>query len=199
MSQYTGLLEQQAQRARDLAEAFTDVAEAQTEINMNPINPTSLGAASIGNMKGLPGFEKPELPGIQEYGGKPAQMIKGFSSMQEALMGLAETFSKFFSDVNLGFQGMIDGIITGLKRLVMELLAKAAILAILAVITGVPLSGAMFKSLLFGGDIGSLIKGGAIGGGAAAVPMSGKVEFVLKGSDLYGSVNRYSKELNVGT
>lgn len=141
------------------------------------------------------------MEGIQNAPGQAATAIKEFSSMQEAIMNLSETFSTFFSDVNLGFQGMIDGIITGLKRLVMELLAKAAILALLGVITGVPLSGAMFKNLLFGGNIGSLLKGGAIGGGggAAAVPLSGKVEFVLKGKDLYGSMNRYASELNTAT
>lgn len=129
-----------------------------------------------------------------------SSQVKEFSSMQEAIMSLSATFSTFFSDVNLGFQGMIDGIITGLKRLVMELLAKAAILGILALITGVPLSGEMFKNLLFGDSIGSLLKGGAIGGGGGtSVPMSGKVEFVLKGKDLYGSVNRYSSELATGT
>lgn len=170
MSQYSGLMEQQAQRARDLVDAFTPVPKVIEEVNKafedSAINNASLGPAARGNMKGLPGFEN-QLPGLREQNFNMPEAIKEFSSMQEALMNLSSTFSKFFSDVNLGFQGMIDGIITGLKRLVMELIAKASILAILSLITGVPLSGAMFKSLLFGGDIGSLIKGGAIPSGGA--------------------------------
>ena len=206
MSQYSGVMEQQAQRARDLVDAFTPLPKILEDVNerlQNPINYQSLGKAARGNMKGLPGFEKPGMEGIQNAPGQAAEAIKEFSSMQEAIMNLSATFSTFFSDVNLGFQGMIAGIITGLKRLVMELMSKAVFLTILSVITGGGLPTLnMFKNLLLGKDWGTILGGRLAGGSAKAVgsaPMSGSVEFVLKGKDLYGSVNRYSQELGYGT
>lgn len=164
-----------------------------------PINEVS----KFPTLKGLPGF-KPGAPDvISEYGGSPGDMIKEFSDMQTALMDLSATFSTFFSDVNLGFQGMVDGVITGLKRLVMELIAKSAILALLSVITGVPLSGAMFKKLLFG-NFSSMIGGGTgIGGSgwksSGNIQQSITLQGVLKGKDIYLSNQRFVNELNVGT
>lgn len=124
-------------------------------------------------LTGLPGQNNLEAlqkdVGILSPGGDySGDKIKEFSDMQVAIMDLSSTFSRFFSDVNLGFEGMIEGVITGIKRLVAELIAKAVFLTLLSAITGVPLTGEMFKSLMFGGSVGSLIGGGAIGGGASS-------------------------------
>ena len=141
----------------------------------------------------VPGMPSGALPGIQDYGGIDS-MTKEFGEMQIAIMNLSETFASFFSGINLGFQGMIDGIITGIKRLVMELMAKAVWLAILGAITGVPLTGGMFKNLLFGSSVNTLIKGGALGTGPAKsnIPASGasvgnmsqQLVATLKGKDV---------------
>ncbi len=120
---------------------------------------------------------------------------------QLALVNLADTFAGFFSDVNLGFQGMIDGVITGIKRLVAELVAKAVILAILNVLlpgAAVPLT----LSNIIGGGAGSLIGGKATGktsslGSAAPAGMSQTIKIVgntvIQGKDLAVVWGRYNE------
>lgn len=93
-------------------------------------------------------------------------LSEGLTESQKSLLDLSKTFAGFFSDVNLGFQGMIDGVITGIKRLVMELLAQAIILTLLTIITGGTVNGAMFKSLLPAG-LGKVVGSG--GGGGAGI------------------------------
>ncbi|HUV85277.1 MAG TPA: hypothetical protein VMV86_06165 [Methanosarcinales archaeon] len=131
-------------------------------------------------------------------------MIHGLDESQEALIGLSETFASFFSDVNLGFEGMIDGVITGIKRLVMELIAKAAFLAILSTIfpgAGVSLN---LKTIL-GGNASKLIGsgGGSSGGSSKGLAGNGNLNInvtgKIHGRDIYLSNERYGQVLNNNT
>lgn len=56
---------------------------------------------------------------------------------QSAAVGiLSQSFDVLFTSTEDGFKNMIESIITGLKRLVAELLARMAVLTILNAITG---------------------------------------------------------------
>jgi hypothetical protein len=118
-------------------------------------NKNKVGGKILGDI--YPGILN--MPSLKEIKPQIDPMTEALRRQQETLVGLAGTFAGFFSDVNLGFQGMIEGMVTGIKRLVMELAAKAAILAILSVITGVPMAG-NFLSTLFGGNMMDLFTGG---------------------------------------
>jgi hypothetical protein len=63
----------------------------------------------------------------------------------------------------MGFQDMIDSVITGIKRLIMELIAKAAFLAILSVLfpgAAVPLT----LGNILGGNASKLVGSGSSSG-----------------------------------
>jgi len=138
---------------------------AINELNKLKSQNKPLGKAELNPLTGLPGTDiKSELAGAPDY--KPFyDFTKGISEQQQALIDLSSTFAGFFSDVKLGFEGMIDGAITGLKRLVMELIAKAAFLAILSAIF--PGAGvALNIGNILGGNASKLISSG--GGGSTA-------------------------------
>jgi len=155
-----------------------------------PINIPTFGSKIVGT-------DKTTLAGAPTV--DLSLITQGLDESQQALIGLADTFAGFFSDVNLGFQGMIDGVITGIKRLVMELIAKAAFLAILSAIfpgagvalnLGTILGGSASKLLGSGG--GGSSPGKSIGGGTLNINVTGK----LHGKDIYLSNERYGQVLN---
>lgn len=90
---------------------------------------------------------KVQAPGIQSFKGTVAtdaeiqrQTIQGLTedlqNQQVAVDILSSAFDSLFSSVDGGFKAMIESIIGSIKRLIAELLARAAVLAILNIITG---------------------------------------------------------------
>jgi len=174
-SMMSGLQKSEIKRLRELEEAYNTVAKAATsQLKAQPKKnkPTSVFEKQTHGFIG-------ELPGIQDYGGiadpdKAKEMADAVESLtdgldesQQSLVDLAGTFSEFFSDVNLGFEDMIQGAITGIKRLVMELIANAFFITLLSALfpgAAVPLS---LGNLLPKG-MSSLINSGGGGGGASA-------------------------------
>jgi hypothetical protein len=130
-----------------------------------------------------------KVTGTQEQANAMADAIEvlpdALNESQTALLGLADTFAGFFSDVNLGFQGMIDGVITGIKRLVAELLANAVILAILNTLfpgSAVPLS----LGNILGGSASKLVGGSVSSGGSV---LGGSTIGAATGERLVASIN----------
>jgi hypothetical protein len=166
VSYLNGLLKEAKTRAFELADAFTAIKEEAIQIDNMPIN--FFGTTTLK----APSFKQAD--NILAPSPKLTEVTKGLTDQQEALLGLSDTFAGFFSDVNLGFQGMIDGVITGIKRLVMELMAKAAFMAILSLIF--PASAVPFtlKNIL-GGNAATLVGGSTVlstvgtGGGFSAM------------------------------
>lgn len=89
----------------------------------------------------------PSLPGLQGYGGQKAddmqiqanlidEMNQSLMEQSAAVGILSQSFNVLFTSTEDGFKNMIESIITGLKRLVAELLARMAVLTILNAITG---------------------------------------------------------------
>jgi len=124
-----------------------------------------------------------------------ALMNKELLRQQDIISGLADTFASYFSDINVGFQSMVDSLITGIQRMVTQLAAKAAFLAILGMIfpgLGILGSGA-FSQMLFG-DMSALggfgmkreVPSPAVGG--VKMPTS---QFKIYGRDLATSLRRY--------
>lgn len=131
---------------------------APERANVKPL--TGILSGSSGTLAGAPAAGNPAL--AAEMAASVQDLSSGLDESQQALVNLADEFAGFFSDVNMGFQGMIEGVISGIKRLVMELAAKAAFLAILSAIfpgAGVSLN---LQNIL-GGNIGKLIGGGTTG------------------------------------
>jgi len=127
--------------------------------------------------------------------GMIAMMNEELARQQDIVSGLADTFASYFSDINVGFQSMVDSLITGIQRMVTQLAAKAAFLAILGMIfpkLGILGSGA-FSQMLFG-DMSALwgfgmkreVPSPAVGG--VKMPTS---QFKIYGRDLATSLRRY--------
>jgi hypothetical protein len=175
-------IEAQIKAITDLGLSLDEIKKKQRElskssienVNFLPQNNTTTsvfgkktyGVAPARSNKLAPGGK---ITGTQEQANAMADAIEvlpdALNESQEALLGLADTFAGFFSDVNLGFQGMIDGVITGIKRLVAELLAKAVILAILNTLfpgSAVPLS----LGNILGGSASKLVGGSVSSGGS---------------------------------
>lgn len=120
------------------------------------------------------------------------EMNKGLKEQERTLESLSDTFASYFSDVNVGFQSMVESMITGIQRLAMQLAAKAAFLAILGILF--PKLGIIgfgkFGRLLFGEGLTGL---GSLG---SPVPvkqvMSPKLNFDFKiyGRDMAKSLRR---------
>ena len=97
----------------------------------------------------------PAAPGIQKAPGEPSEaeksaadiraMTEELQNQQVAVDILSSAFDTLFTSTEDGFKNMIDSIISGLKRLVAELLARTAVLLILNAITG---GGASFGKIL---------------------------------------------------
>jgi len=118
----------------------------------------------------------PAAPGIQPFVGTIAtgaeinqrqieEMTQALYDQQTAVAILSNAFETLFTSTEDGFKAMIDSIILGLKRLVAELLARAAVLTILNIVSG-GFAGAL-KGVLKGAA-GSMFPGltGKVAGGA---------------------------------
>jgi hypothetical protein len=205
MSQYTAVVEQQTKRALDLAEAFADV-----EVNIEDLKKAygdgliakygqtmagvNIGTNPSGSIQKYGGYTKGQSGLVDAMASDMAAGVEdlsyGLTDVQKNLLDLAGQFSGFFSDVNLGFQGMIDGLITGLKRLVMELISKTAILLILSAITGGGFTIGTALKAVAGGMSGGMIGSGGGGLTSAAPTGSGgmlsaeisadKLKFILE-------------------
>jgi hypothetical protein len=118
---------------------------------------------------------------------------------QEAVDILASAFQNLFQGGEDGFKNMVDSIISSIGRLVAELLAKAAVLAIMNLLFP--------GSALLGAGAGAAIggwEGTGIGGGLGSLGSVGGVQKiqivgVTKGKDIYWSNKRYGQMLSDNT
>lgn len=202
ISQTTSLQAEEQQRLTDLQRESLQYLESGyklTTIEGKGITPAGWMAAT-GRPLGfnvdtgtLRNMEGPDLAAD-----KARNMNMALAEQEETLLRLSDTFAGFFNDVNMGFQGMIDGVVTGIKRLVMELAAKAAILGILQLITGMPL---LTMSNLIPGLSGINLggRGGGGRGGGGVSPSSMRLQApqlevfgTILGKDIQLSSRRYN-------
>jgi hypothetical protein len=90
------------------------------------------------------------------------QQNKLWAEQEQIILSLADSFSRMFSRAGEGFQTMVQMVIAGIKRMVVELIAKAAILGLLSLF--MPGKGIFSLANLIPGLAG-LVGGGKGGGG----------------------------------
>jgi hypothetical protein len=196
MSQYTAELKAQSDAAKAAADAIKEYGDMIANIPI-PVNPASLGVTSLPNFRQRVQIEGVGVEDILAGAPQMRGMELEISSLQMSLIGLADTFADVFGTIDQGFDAMVKNIIQSINKLVVETFAKAAFLVILSAITGVPLSGAMFKNMLLGPNITGLMNGGVSFRGNSPAPSSGplqvEVSGVLKGSDIILSNKRFGE------
>jgi len=136
------------------------------------------GQGSFSHLKvpsGISGIEP--LTGLQETI-IPLQEVSELLQYQEKIVGdLTMAFEDMFSRVGEGFDGMIDSLVKSLQRWVTELVARAAVLAILnLIVPGSAMAVSAHKAL------GAMIPLG--GGGGKQIFANNKMEFKIHGKDL---------------
>lgn len=166
-------------------------------------------------------FVKPNMPkSFEEWGksqtknygglkGGPQMPINEVTTAMEAQMNMVENLSGAFEDMFLnidkGFKGMVESLIESIKKLVIQLAAKAAVLMLIRTLFPMSFGVGATTSLMnmFGPG---MFSGGSIGGGKpiASLGMASQNinlggEFKIRGSDLYASVSRHGNMLNGNT
>ena len=115
------------------------------------------------------------------------EVTEALQWQEEVLAGLTAAFSDMFANVSGGFDDMIDSLVKSLQRYVQEVLARAAILALMNIIApGSSMAVSAHKSL------GSLIPlgTGLFGGKKSVASTSGPIEFKIHGKDLQTVLQR---------
>jgi len=152
-----GLLEQ-IKITEDLIKKLTTLEEVLVRVE----GISKVKAPALTGITGLP------TEGIQPFGGISAEtgqideMTEALYEQQTAVAILSNAFETLFTSTEDGFKAMIDSIIAGLKRLIAELLARAAVLTILNIVTG-GFSGAL-KGVFKGAAASMGFTKGASGG-----------------------------------
>jgi hypothetical protein len=132
---------------------------------------------------GLHGGTLAPAPKIQE-------ITEALDLQMEAVGELTAAFTDMFFNIDQGFQGMVESLIASIKRLVAELLAKAAVLALLNIIApGSGVAVAAHKALT-GSGLGSLFAGNKMMGNLSTSPIAVGGQFTIKGRDLALTLRR---------
>lgn len=156
---------------------------------------------SISYGQGLVGITPPSNSSIPAtfglHGGTLAQAPQQIEQVTEALEiqleavnELTSVFADMFMSIDQGFKGMVESLIASLKRIVAELLAKAAVLALLNIIApGSGLAVAAHKALT-GGGLGSLFAGNRMVGNLSPSSVTVGGQFRIRGRDLELALRR---------
>jgi hypothetical protein len=149
----------QIQATEELIKSYTTLERAVIKIEKIKIAVPNLGG----------GF--PKASGLQPAPGKPSEAEHELATIeavtaelekQELAVGiLSSAFDALFTSTEDGFKAMIDSIITSIKRLLAELLARVAILTLLNILTG---GGVKFGTILKSAFTSMGIAQGAAGG-----------------------------------
>lgn len=194
----TKAIEDQAEALRKLKESGSYTEKGY---KLDKLTGLERGPTELAGFKGITnaGLAKIE-PGARS---EATQIRMDLEALNEALQDnqvyvdiLANSFQNLFSGTGSGFQKMINGIIQDLGRLVTQLIAKQAVLAILKLLKN-----------FSGGGIGSIVGGAAGAVGNTVTSTTGnlassgtiKLEGMIKGSDIYLSNYRYGSMLNRNT
>jgi TP901 family phage tail tape measure protein len=218
--------------SREIQKVIEQYQKLRQEITASPITKALTDNLVIPNLGDIlaPGPKySPKTGTYQKH--TVEELTNGLVRQAEVVNMLSNSFSELFSDLNIGFksansgfQRMINGMLQSIARLLTELLAKAALWAILNVITGGG-AGAFKVFMGFAKAPAPLIPGMANGGsippgfpndsylarltsgetvlptsmnGAAAQRngMSGEVVFTIAGTTLVGVLKNQNRKTN---
>lgn len=133
-----------AEESRRMAEAWKIVKREIAGTAIPKADITNLKIPTLGGMPSLPGLQGTANKGadaLQVQKNQVVLLTDALYEQQEAVNILSASFSSLFLSTGNGFQAMIDTFIDGLKRLMAELLARAAVMALFNMIPGAGLGG----------------------------------------------------------
>ncbi len=168
------------------------------EIAGSDIKPIEIGQYFTGVQGRLAGnFNAPSTEGLR---GAPAQVNELTGSLQDQmeLVGeLTATFQDMFSSIDQGVEGMIDSLISNIKRLATELIAKAVVFSLIWKLfpgMGINLSGGggFMEGLKNFTGLGNILPSGVSSGKSQ---MKVQIEGVTRGPDIFWSAKRYGNVL----
>ena len=163
-------------------------AKAAAATNRRSVIYAAPGEGGFGHLKtpsGVSGLNA--LPGLQMDEIRINEVTEALQWQEEIVYNLTAAFSDMFANVSGGFDDMIDSLVKSLERYVQEIIARAAVLALLNIIApGSSMAVGAHKSL------GSLIPlgTGIFGGKKAVASTSGPIEFKIHGKDLQTILQR---------
>ncbi len=127
------------------------------------------------------------LAGLQEDVIKISEVTQALQYQEEMVYALTDAFRGMFDNVEGGFDEMIKGMLQSFKRYVQEVIARAAVLALLNIIApGSTMAVNAHKNL------GSLVPLGGGKGlfGNKSVASTGNLQFKIHGKDLVTVLGR---------
>jgi hypothetical protein len=158
-------------------------AKAAAAANRRTVTYAAPGEGAFGHLKGSSGVSGLNaLPGLQMDEIKINEVTEALQWQEEVLFNLTAAFSDMFANVSGGFDDMIDSLVKSLKRYVQEILARAAVLALLNIIA--PGSGMAVQAHKNLGGLIPLGGGKGLFGNRSVASASGPMEFKIYGKDL---------------
>lgn len=138
---------------------------------------------SFGHLKGPSGVAGlSPLAGLQEDVIKIGEVTQALQYQEEIVYALTDAFRGMFDNVQGGFDEMIKGMLQSFKRYVQEVIARAAVLALLNIIA--PGSGMAVQAHKNLGGLIPLGGGKGLFGNRSVASASGPMEFKIYGKDL---------------
>lgn len=147
--------------------------EREIELLKEPIRAAAITPAAAPSIPRLfGGAPEGELAGAPQFA---EDMTLQMEILHEGITTLEGAFTGMFTNVQNGFQSMVNSFISGLARLAAQILAKAAVFAILSVISGGTTSFAGLAKGIVEGGFGNFMFGKFASGGLAYGPTIGMV------------------------
>jgi phage-related tail protein len=164
---------------------------------------------------GLKSIKSPNIPNISEM----KQVLGITDALNENLINIAGSFSEMFQNLDDGFQGLVEGVLNGIQRIVNQLIAKAAILGIMSLLfpqKGLFTLGNIVKGIIPGFANGTNFAPGGLAmvgergpelvnlpRGSQVIPNNQiggqQLVAVVKGTDLHFLLQRTGRQLNNNT
>jgi hypothetical protein len=186
--EFNQILDESNQKIAENAAAIAKQNEARAASVSRIKNPLTPYAPTW-NLKtpsGISGINK--AAGLQMDEIKIAEVTEALQWQQEVVNNLTSAFSDMFANVSGGFDDMIDSLVKSLQRYVQEILARAAVLALLNIIA--PGSGMAVQAHKNLGSLIPLGAGGIFGNKRATASVAGPMEFKIYGKDLKTALQR---------
>jgi hypothetical protein len=162
--------------------------------SLSKVGTGGLSAGKFGSMPSLPGLRGGPVQAANELNEALFEEINVVQTLQG-------TFEGMFSSIGGGFKGMADSLIESVRRIAVELAAKAAVFMLLKVLfPGLFIGMDLYKAGSFGKFLGiPAMGGGASSAGSSITGGSILLQGNLQGRDIFLSGARYGNMVNKNT
>lgn len=187
--EFNQILDESNKKITENAIALAKQQEAAAAAaNIRKVTYAAPGQGSFSHLKGPAGVAGlSPLAGLQEDVIKISEVTQALQYQEEMVYALTDAFRGMFDNVEGGFDEMIKGMLQSFKRYVQEVIARAAVLALLNIIApGSTMAVNAHKNL------GSLVPLGGGKGlfGNRSVASTGNLQFKIHGKDLVTVLGR---------